>query len=103
MSKGWQHGSTRAWRRLRAAVLARDKARCRAHTDGWCASAYAAGRTTKHACIGTATHAHHTRGRSVTGDDVRYIVAACAPCNLYIGDPAALTDPPVQAVTQWRR
>lgn len=95
----WEQGSTRAWRALRAAVLARDQNRCRAHHDGWCARA---GRTTTHACIGTATHAHHTRGRAVTGDDPRFIVAACAPCNLYIGDPSSTADPPAVPVTHWR-
>jgi hypothetical protein len=97
----WQNGSTRAWRRLRAAVLARDRAVCRAHGDGWCARARTAGRNGEHTCIRTATHAHHTHGRSATGDDPRFIVAACEPCNLYIGDPAALADPSAQPVTKW--
>jgi hypothetical protein len=96
---GWAKGSTRAWRTLRAAVLARDHGRCRAHLEGWCARA---ARTTQHTCIGTATHAHHTRGRSITGDDPAHIVAACAPCNLYIGDPSSTADPPAVPITQWR-
>jgi hypothetical protein len=95
----WEGGSTRAWRQLRAAVLARDRRNCRAHTDGWCARADRG----PHTCEGPgkATHAHHTRGRSVTGDDPRHIVAACPTCNLHIGDPARTVDPPAVPVTRW--
>jgi hypothetical protein len=47
-------------------------------------------------------HAHHTMGRGRTGDDPRYIVGACEPCNLAIGDPnAGAADPDVVAVTRW--
>lgn len=99
MSESWAKGSTRAWRALRAAVLARDNGRCRAHPEGWCARS---GRPGTHTCTGTATHAHHTRGRRITGDDPRYIIAACAPCNLFIGDPATTADPPCVPITQWR-
>lgn len=84
MSRSWQGGSTRAWRRTRAAVLARDGYACRLRLDG---------------CEGTATHVHHTHGRSTTGDDPRYLMAACAPCNLRVGEPAP--DPPARPVTRW--
>lgn len=99
MSESWAKGSTRAWRALRAAVLARDNRRCRAHLEGWCARS---GRPGRHTCTGQATHAHHTRGRRITGDDPRYIIAACKACNLYIGDPSTAADPPCTPVTQWR-
>lgn len=46
-------------------------------------------------------HAHHTRGRGVTGDDPRFIVGACETCNLWIGDPTVTGDPPAVAVTRW--
>ena len=86
MSEGWAGGSTRAWRRTRAAVLARDGYRCRLKLD---------------VCVGVATHAHHTRGKAY-GDDPRFLVAACAPCNLKTGDPTrAKGDPPCSPVTQW--
>lgn len=104
----WQAGSTRRWRRVREYVLLRDGQRCRAHTDGWCARAP---NSNPHTCTGRAGldggHAHHTLGRSVTGDDPRYLVAACAPCNLHIGDPAeharaGTPDPRPTPRTNWR-
>lgn len=97
---GWDGGSTRSWRVVRAAVLRRDGYRCRAHSEGWCARAGVRG---GHRCTELATHAHHTRGRAVTGDDPRFIVAACAPCNLFIGEPTNVRkDPPCSPITQWR-
>jgi hypothetical protein len=87
MSEGWAGGSTRAWRRVRAFVLARDGHRCRIRLEG--------------VCVGVATHAHHTRGKAY-GDDPRFIVAACAPCNLKKGDPTRVKgDPPCNPVTVW--
>lgn len=113
MSRGWAGGSTRAWRTTRALVLARDGHRCRAHPDGWCAKAGAK----PHRCgvyaplaggPGVAGHAHHTLGRAVTGDDPRFIVAACAACNLAIGEPGTTPDsapgprnPRPRTITQW--
>ena len=87
MSKTWERGSTTAWRKVRASVLLRDGHRCRVQIPG--------------VCTGVATHAHHVMGRAVTGDDPRYIVAACQPCNLKVGDPMKAADPPCVAVTRW--
>lgn len=101
MSKTWAGGSTRAWRRIRALVLQRDRAAgwaCRAHEEGWCARA---NRASSHACTTTPTSAHHTRGKSVTGDDPRYLVASCSACNLHIGDPTTGADPSNEGVTKW--
>lgn len=39
-------------------------------------------------------HAHHVLGRKVTGDDPRYIVAACQHCNLKVGDPTKYANQP---------
>lgn len=86
MSKDWSQGSTRDWRRRRALVLQRDRSVCQLRLD---------------VCTYVATHVHHTQGRSVTGDDLRYLVAACAPCNLKTGDPTRHADPPNKGVTQW--
>ena len=73
MSTGWRGGSTRRYRRIRAYVLERDGWRCQLQIPG--------------ICTGRAEHAHHTRGRTMTGDDPAHMVAACAACNLHIGDP----------------
>jgi hypothetical protein len=86
MSQVWHGGSTRRWRRLRAEVLVRDNTRCRLRVPGVC---------TFHA-----TCVHHIRGRAVTGDDPAWLVAACEPCNLHIGEPTKRTPQP-RKVTKW--
>jgi 5-methylcytosine-specific restriction endonuclease McrA len=86
---GWGgQGSTRAWRTLRAAVLARDGHTCQIKVDG--------------VCVGRSDpmHVHHTRGKT-HGDDPAYLVAACAPCNLHVGDPMRAPDPPAAPITKW--
>jgi len=71
VSKSWESGSTRAWRRVRRAVLERDRYRCQLQLPG---------------CTTRATHAHHTKGKAM-GDDPAHLVAACSSCNLATGDP----------------
>jgi 5-methylcytosine-specific restriction endonuclease McrA len=83
MSRDWQGGSTRAWRRTRALVLARDAHTCQLQLPG---------------CAHRATHAHHLDGKAM-GDDPSRIVAACAPCNLKVGEPTG--DPPITPRTRW--
>lgn len=75
MPRGWagQGGSTRAWLRTKRQVLERDGYRCQLKLDG---------------CLRKASTAHHTVGKAITGDDPRYLVAACQPCNLKVGDPS---------------
>lgn len=85
MSRNWAGGSTTAWRRTRAAVLARDSHRCRLQLAG---------------CTTRATTAHHTLPRSAVGDDPRHLVAACASCNGKVGDPSR-SDPAPRARRQW--
>ncbi len=103
MSSGWGSGSTRRWRRIRRDVLRRDRQLCRTHAEGWCATANAA----PHTCTGVAPlqggHVHHTRGKAA-GDDPAHLRAACAACNLAIGNPtrAARTDPAPRPRTKWR-
>lgn len=87
MSRAWAKGSSRAWRRVRAAVLARDGQVCRVQIPG--------------VCTGHATHVHHTLGRRVTGDDPAYLVASCKACNLHLGEPDPTRDPEPRQVTKW--
>lgn len=85
MSRAWQGGSTRAWRRTRAAVLLRDGYRCQ---------------LTLHGCTIRADQVHHTAGRATTGDHPDHLVAACAHCNRTVGDPTT-TDPTPTPRTTW--
>lgn len=90
MSRSWARGSTSAWRRLRARVL-RDNlltndGRCTLAIDG--------------VCTGQADSVHHTLGRAITGDDLRYLAAVCAACNLHVGEPRR-SSPDPKPVTKW--
>lgn len=71
--RGRTRGSTWSGRKSRAAVLVRDRYRCRVQLPDICTT--------------IATVVHHTLGWTVTGDDPRHMVAACEPCNQKIGDP----------------
>lgn len=84
MSKGWEGGSTTAWRQTRTYVLQRDNHRCQLHLPG---------------CTTTATHVHHTLGKA-TGDNPRHLIATCQHCNLKVGDPTR-QDPTPKPRTQW--
>jgi len=53
VSKAWAKGSTRAWRRIRATVLARENYRCQLRLPG---------------CTVMGDTAHHTIGKA-NGDD----------------------------------
>lgn len=86
MSKSWEKGSTPRWRKIRAEVLARDAGVCQVGLPG--------------VCTGVATHVHHTLGRSITGDDPRYLVASCAECNLKLGNPQD-SSPKPKKMTKW--
>jgi 5-methylcytosine-specific restriction endonuclease McrA len=74
---------------MRAAVLARDKHLCQLKIEGVCVQR------------STPMHVHHKLGKA-RGDDARYLVAACAPCNQRLGDPMRAADPPAVPVTKWR-
>ena len=80
LSRRWSSGSTAAWRRVRAEVLARDSYRCRRPLTG---------------CTHTATQVHHTQARELVGDDPRYLLATCQPCNNKVGDPSTGNPDPV--------
>lgn len=75
MSTTWASGSSRAWRRVRQYVLARDGHLCRVpNRDG-------------QPCLAPATHADHITPRSAGGAflDPDNLRAACASCNLSRG------------------
>jgi 5-methylcytosine-specific restriction endonuclease McrA len=82
MSKDWSGGSTRRWRKIRLVILKRDSYVCQLQIDG--------------VCKYRADSVHHTKGKAF-GDDMRYLVAACMPCNQHVGDPnsdhGTVTDP----------
>lgn len=96
MSKGWATGSTRAWRRIRALVLARDRQLAITTREAWCRLRVPG------VCVGESRpmHVHHLDGKAY-GDNPARLVSACAPCNLRIGDPNKHTDPPSEPVTRW--
>ena len=87
MSGAWGNGSTWARRKTRKAVLDRDGWICQLQIPGTCA--YRAD------CV------HHLAGKAM-GDDKDRLVAACTPCNLHVGDPAAgSSDPEHVQRTAW--
>lgn len=95
-SERWSKGSTAAWRAVRLFVLDRDGWRCQIKRPGTWVTRYGQQRS----CLGKASQVHHTRDRKVVGDDPRYLVAACAPCNRAEGDPTA-GDPAPTPMTKW--
>lgn len=90
MSKAWAKGSTPAWRRIRKRILDENlrtnQGRCTLQLED--------------VCTGQANTAHHVLGRAVTGDDPRYLVAACMACNLKVGEPKR-SSPPHRRVSRW--
>jgi hypothetical protein len=95
----WLGGSTRAHRNARDYVLRRDGYRCRlAYPGTWITLAGAV-----RSCLGEANEAHHTLAKRITGNDPRFMVAACRPCNLRAGDPTRVTavDPRGRSATRW--
>jgi hypothetical protein len=90
VSKAWARGSTYQWRRLRAQVLTanllENQGQCQVQIEG--------------VCTGPAECVHHTKGRAVTGDDPRFLVACCTACNLHIGNPSS-SSPQHKRVSKW--
>lgn len=108
MDQTWTGGSTRRWRRIRAAVLAANAAPIGkgAWVNGYGMPVWHRGTGGRcrlgitDVCTGLATCVHHTLGRRATGDDPRYLLATCAPCNLHVGNPQVRTPQP-RRVTRW--
>lgn len=91
-SKSWAGGSTRRWREIRARVLQRNDR----DNDGMCTINIGG------VCTGKADCVHHVLGRAVTGDDVRYLAAACSACNGHIGQPNTYdTRPQPKPISSW--
>lgn len=97
MSNAWKTGSNTRWRTVvRPAVFERAGGKCQVRLEGeW---------TTRNGevrrCLGIAQEVHHTRGKEA-GDDMRFLVAACRPCNLKVGDPLKNPDPPCEPKNWW--
>lgn len=88
MSSNWHGGSSAGWKKVRVLVIARD-AECKLRTSS--------------KCNGRPDTVHHTQDRAVVGDDPRYLIAACGPCNFAFGSPTQekYGDPPPTPRTQW--
>lgn len=86
----WDRGSDTRWRRVRAGVLRSN----RAENQGRCVLAIPG------VCTGVATQVHHTKGREVTGDDPKFLVASCRECNLKVGKPGK-TSPEPKKISNW--
>jgi hypothetical protein len=103
MTQGNSILRTRHWRNVvRPAVLARDGGMCQVKLPGEWTVVVGKGddrRVEKRRCMVVADCVHHTRGIA-TGFDMRYLLAACTPCNTKIGDPRKHGDPPAKTA-QW--
>lgn len=85
MSKAWANGSTTAWRKVRAACLARDNYICQLRRPG---------------CTTRATTADHTVAKSNGGaDTLSNLKAACVHCNTSKG--ASTPALPHTTLTTW--
>lgn len=87
MSRSWAGGSTTAWRRLRAYVLARDGYICQVRMD---------------CCTHHADQVDHIIPRSAGGEDTEQNCrAACRACNLARRTAAAQYEPEPRRVSSW--
>lgn len=89
MSRGWAGGSTRRWRRIRAAVLEAN----RVNTGGQCQVQVPG------VCTVIADCVHHPLGKRA-GDRHDNTVPSCTACNLHIGAPVRNSPEPVPR-TEW--
>lgn len=92
MSTSWVGGSTRHWRKTRAAVLARDNWICQL-----CHRTIDPRLTNPHPM---SAQVHHTQGKA-KGDDPAHLQAAHRLCNQQAGDPTTNPDPKSKQMTKW--
>ncbi|WP_435582904.1 HNH endonuclease [Amycolatopsis thermoflava] len=92
MSESWAGGSTRRWRKIRLAVLNRDRWICQL-----CEQPIDPNIRHPHPM---SAHVHHPQGK-INGDDPDQLVAAHRICNLRAGDPNAKPDPEPRPMTRW--
>lgn len=88
MSKGWERGSTRAWRKYRSQRLYDAGGICQLKLDG---------------CEIYATQVHHLDGVKagmIPADPTRGI-ASCEQCNRKAGEPGAGNPTPNPPATNW--
>lgn len=90
MSNSWAGGSTRAWRKLRTRILDQNQR----DNQGKCTLQL------PDVCTGQANTVHHTLGKKITGDDPRYLAAACKACNEEIGEPQR-NSPAHRRISKW--
>lgn len=89
MSRSWAKGSTYAWRKMRRAILLANQHENR----GRCTLAI------PKVCTHTATEVHHVKGKA-HGDDPKWLVPCCKPCNLHVGSPARHSPQP-RRISTW--
>lgn len=100
MSRSWARGSTHAWRRTRADILASNahehRGACQLNVGTMCQRH---GHACPGICTGTANAVHHARGKA-HGDDPRYLVPCCKACNSHVGAVGAISPAPRPA-SRW--
>jgi hypothetical protein len=89
MSRSWEGGSTRAWRALRANILAAN----RMNNRGRCCLAI------QSVCTEVATEVHHMRGKAY-GDRAEDLLPSCKACNLHVGQPGKVSPQP-KKISNW--
>lgn len=84
--KRWEGGSSRSWRKVRQHVFATKGTVCLLALPG---------------CTYHATEVHHTSPRELVGDDPRYLIPTCHPCNMCVGPPERHDPPPAPNPGAW--
>lgn len=88
MSKAWSGGSDSRWRAFRLTILERDRWTCTLREAG---------------CTGRAQHVHHLipLARGGAKYDPHNCAAACAACNMALGDTPPAPQPEPRPSSAW--